>query len=230
MTRTTPKTVRVQWFVQFSSRSHSIYLFLDYIDRKRLENIWVDSESIFLRANYERKAFWTGVSKSFLAGTQRVIPSGQLQDRTGSQSEHRICFILPAHRASHIIRRLVNTRWNIPRSIFSARFAKNMPRSEGEGVTLARKIALPRVTSSVTLAWLCASINVEPTITWPETSPGHMRTKRGSHFVSKGVLCLVVSEKIYASSCWYPLQGKHIPAAKKARKLQKGFFASIKRY
>ena len=48
----------------FSSR-HSISLFLDSIDRKRLGNLWVDSESIFLHANAK------------LGGTRRAIPSGQ---------------------------------------------------------------------------------------------------------------------------------------------------------
>ena len=47
------------------------------------------------------------------AETKREIPSVQKKAHvacSGSQSEHRICFILPAHGPSHIISVLITTR------------------------------------------------------------------------------------------------------------------------
>ena len=50
-----------------------------------------------LNYNY---GFWG----NFSCGIQRVVPSRQDGARSGSQSRHTIWFILPAHRASHIIK------------------------------------------------------------------------------------------------------------------------------
>ena len=49
-------------------------------------------------------------SNLLFAGPRRAIPSGQDEGhlaRSGSQSEHRIRFILPARGASHIIKIII---------------------------------------------------------------------------------------------------------------------------
>ena len=63
---------------------------------------WLDIGQVrFLRA-WSIKDLLYGFRGNFSCGTRRVVPSGQ--DGSGSQSQRRIWFILPAHGVGHIIK------------------------------------------------------------------------------------------------------------------------------
>jgi len=86
-------------FLCFHSRWR---LFLFHKDKEITKSLFTIAENNFS----ERKLSCTCLNfgKILFAGTKRAVPGGQYRSfLPGSQSEHRICRILPARGACHII-------------------------------------------------------------------------------------------------------------------------------